>query len=61
MNVAPDRIRFRSTRTTDTLENMLRSFGVPNEKLKEMVLLNGGDLNQVIPANTLIKVIEKGS
>jgi len=24
-------------------------------------LLNGGDLNQVIPANTLIKVIEKGS
>ena len=61
MNVAPDRIRIRSTRTTDTLENMLRSFGVPNEKLKEMVLLNGGDLNQVIPANTLIKVIEKGS
>lgn len=61
INVAPDRIRIRSTRTTDTLENMLRSFGVPNEKLKEMVLLNGGDLNQVIPANTLIKVIEKGS
>jgi predicted Zn-dependent protease len=61
INVAPDRIRIRSTRTTDTLENMLRSFGVPNEKLKEMVLLNGGNLNQVIPANTLIKVIEKGS
>ena len=61
IHVAPDRIRIRSTRTTDTLENVLRSFGVPNEKLKEMVLLNGGDLNQVIPANTLIKVIEKGS
>ena len=61
INGAPDRIRIRSTRTTDTLENVLRSFGVPNEKLKEMVLLNGGDLNQVIPANTLIKVIEKGS
>jgi len=61
INVTPDRIRIRSARTTDTLENVLRSFGVPNEKLKEMVLLNGGDLNQVIPANTLIKVIEKGS
>ena len=61
INGAPDRIRIRSTWTTDTLENVLRSFGVPNEKLKEMVLLNGGDLNQVIPANTLIKVIEKGS
>jgi hypothetical protein len=33
---------------------------VPNEKFKEMVLLNGRDLNQVIPANTLIKVVEKG-
>lgn len=61
IHVAPDRIRIRSTRTTDTLENVLRSFGVPNEKLKEMVLLNGGDPNQVIPANTLIKVIEKES
>ncbi len=32
----------------------------PNEKLKEMALLNGGDLNQIILANTLIKV-EKGN
>jgi hypothetical protein len=56
-----DRIRIRSRQTTDTLENTLRSFGVPSEKLKEMVLLNGGDPNQVIPANTLIKVVEKGS
>jgi predicted Zn-dependent protease len=61
INVKPDRIRIRTTRTSDTLENVLRSFGVPNEKLKGMVLLNGGDLNQVIPSNTLIKVIEKGS
>jgi hypothetical protein len=34
---------------------------VPNEKLKEMALLNGGDLGQIIPANTLIKVVEKGN
>jgi len=61
INVKPDRTRIRTTRASDTLENVLRSFGVPNEKLKEMALLNGGDLNQVIPSNTLIKVIEKGS
>src|SRR4030042_5238531 len=61
INVVPDRIRIRSARTTDTLENVLQSFGVPNEKLKEMVQLNGGDLNQVIPANTLIKEMEKDS
>jgi predicted Zn-dependent protease len=59
IHVKPDRIRIRSAKTTDTLENVLRSFGVPNEKLKEMVLLNGRNLNEVIAANTLIKVVEK--
>jgi predicted Zn-dependent protease len=60
IHVKPDRIRVRTARTSDTLGNTLRSFGVPDEKLKEMVLLNGGDPNQVIPANTLIKMVEKG-
>jgi predicted Zn-dependent protease len=61
IHVRPDRIRIRSGKATDTLENVLRSFGVPNEKLKEMALLNGKNLDQVIPANTLIKVAEKGN
>ena len=60
INVKPDRIRIYATRAPDTLGNNLLSFSVSNEKLKEMALLNGGDLNQVIPANTLIKVVEKG-
>jgi predicted Zn-dependent protease len=60
IHIKPDRICVHATRTTDTLENALRVFGVPNEKMKEMALLNGGDLNQIIPANTLLKVIEKG-
>ena len=60
IDVKPDRIRIRSTRASDTAENTLRSFGVPNEKMKEIALLNGSYLNQVIPANTIIKVVEKG-
>ncbi|MDI6755975.1 MAG: peptidase M48, partial [Thermodesulfobacteriota bacterium] len=60
IDVKPDRIRIRATRTSDRLENALRTLGVPNEKIKEIALLNGGDLSQVIPANTLLKVIEKG-
>jgi predicted Zn-dependent protease len=60
INVKPDRIRIFATKRSDTLGDNLRSFGVPNEKLKEMALLNGGDPNQMIPANTLIKVVEKG-
>jgi len=59
IHVKPDRVRIRSAKATDTLENVLRSFSVPNEKLKEMALLNGRNLNEVILANTLIKVVEK--
>jgi len=61
IHVKPDRIRIRSARATDTLENVVRSFGVPNEKLKETALLNGRNLNEVIPVNHLIKVVEKGN
>ena len=53
-------IHIRTTRISDTLENVLRSFDVPKGKLKEMVLINGGDLERMIPVNTLIKVVEKG-
>jgi predicted Zn-dependent protease len=61
IHIKPDRVRVLAVRTTDTLDNALRGLGVQNEKLKEMVLLNGGDPNQMIPANSLIKVVEKGS
>jgi predicted Zn-dependent protease len=60
INVKPNRIRIRSIKTSDTLENELRSFGVPNEKMKEMALLNGRDLKAMVPPNTLLKVVEKG-
>ncbi len=60
INVKPDRIRIRVAGTSDRLENLLRSFGVPNEKLKEVALLNGKDLSESIPANTMLKVVEKG-
>lgn len=60
IDVRPDRIRIQNARASDTLENTLRSFGVPKEKMKEMVLLNGGVPDQMVPANSLIKVVEKG-
>jgi predicted Zn-dependent protease len=59
IDVKPDRIRIRTIKSSDTLENGLRSLGVPNEKLRETALLNGGNLNQVIASNTLLKVVEK--
>jgi predicted Zn-dependent protease len=60
IDVKPDRIRVRSTKASDTLENELRSLGVPGERLNEMAILNGGDLNKVVPADTLLKLVEKG-
>jgi predicted Zn-dependent protease len=60
INVQPNRIRARFTKKTDTIENALRVLGVPDHRLKEMVILNGMTPGQNIPANTLLKVVEYG-
>jgi predicted Zn-dependent protease len=60
IHVEPDRIRIRALKTAGPLENGLRSLGVPNDKMEGLALLNGRDLHQVVPANSLLKVIEKG-
>jgi len=60
INVQPDRIRIRTTQTTQTLDYHLRSFGVQDTKLQEGALLNGKNLSDRIPAHTLLKVVERG-
>jgi predicted Zn-dependent protease len=60
INVKPDLIRVRPATTSDTLGNALRSLGVPHDQLQYVALLNGRQLNDRVPANTLIKVVEKG-
>jgi len=60
IHVSPDRIRLHTVGRSDRLENHLRTVGIPNEKMKEIALLNGMELHQGVPAGTLIKVVEKG-
>ena len=60
INVKPDRIRLRTTKTSGTVESSLRSIGIPKEDLDDIALLNGMELKENLPANTLVKVIEKG-
>jgi predicted Zn-dependent protease len=60
INVKPDRIRLRTTRTAGTVESSLRSMGTPKDDLDDIALLNGMELSENLPANTLVKVIEKG-
>jgi len=60
INIQPNRIRARFTKKTNTVENALLELGVPEHKLKELVILNGMTPGQNIPAHTLLKIIERG-
>ncbi len=60
LNVQPDRIRHRITKKTDTIENALRTLGIPGDKVKEVLVLNGMTPGQTLPAGTLIKVVDYG-
>ena len=60
INVQPDRIRIRTAKSAGTLENALRSLGVPKDELKQTALLNGMELSDAVKAGTLLKVVDKG-
>ncbi|MEN6317279.1 MAG: M48 family metalloprotease [Syntrophaceae bacterium] len=60
INIQPNRIRARFTKKTNTIEDALRELGVPDHKLKDIVILNGMTPGQNVPAHTLLKVIERG-
>jgi predicted Zn-dependent protease len=60
ITVKPDRIRLRTTKAAGTVESSLRSMGIPKEDLDDVALLNGMELKESLPMNSLIKVVEKG-
>jgi len=60
INVKPDRIRLRTTKAAGTVESGLRALGIPKDETGDVALLNGMELKETLPANTLVKVIEKG-
>ncbi len=59
IDVQPDSIRIRRAKKDGSVERNLKSLGVSGDKLKETALLNGRRLNDVIPAGTKLKVIQK--
>lgn len=60
INVQPDRVRVRRAARSDTLGNALRALGVPEDRVKEMSLLNGGEPHEPVPPNILLKIVERG-
>lgn len=56
LNRQPERIRLRSSNAATTLEQALRSWGIPAARHTELAILNGMNLSDQVPAGTLIKV-----
>lgn len=59
LNRQPERISVKTVSQTTTLENALRSFGVPEARLKEMSIVNGMELNATVQQGTLLKALKK--
>lgn len=60
INVSPDRIKIREVAKMNTLEATLRSYGVGQDDLEGIAILNNMQLTDVVQQGTLIKTIDKG-
>jgi predicted Zn-dependent protease len=61
IDVEPARIRIVTTKRAGTVNDALKSLGVPSSKRKEAALLNGKELSDQIEANTSLKIVTRGS
>jgi predicted Zn-dependent protease len=59
INVKPDRLVIKKTQRQGSLRSALQGFGVPQDKLEEIAIMNGMQLDDAVAANTLIKVVVK--
>jgi predicted Zn-dependent protease len=60
INVEADRIRIVNVSKAMTLQQALNGYSMPSNRHEEIAILNSMELNQTLPANTLIKIIAKG-
>ncbi|HUR11397.1 MAG TPA: M48 family metalloprotease [Flavitalea sp.] len=58
LNRQPLRVRVKTVATEGTLEQVLKNYRVPQNKLEEMAIVNGMALTERVSKGTLIKVIE---
>jgi len=59
INVKPDRVRLKTVTRSGPLKDILIGFKFSGDDLDKMALLNGMQLTDSVPANTLIKIVEK--
>jgi len=59
LNVKPAKLAVKSQNKAATLRSLLTGYGVAQNKLEEMAILNGMNLDETVPANTRIKIVGK--
>ncbi|MDW7680116.1 MAG: M48 family metalloprotease, partial [bacterium] len=59
INVKPSRLIIRKTSRSQTLRAALNEFGVAPDKLEDIAILNGRQLDDTVAANTMFKLVEK--
>ncbi len=57
INKKPERIRIKTPAKSMTLEQALRSYNMPANRLNEIAILNGMELTDPVPAGMMIKII----
>ena len=60
LRVEPKRIRVKTVSATGAVRQTLRDFGVKEENLEKLAILNGMRLDDRIQAGSLIKMVEQG-
>lgn len=59
INVMPSKLAIKRTAGPATLRSLFQQYGVPADQMDHMAIMNGMELNQTVPANTIIKVVIK--
>jgi len=59
INVKPAHLTIKKITRSLSLKQALKQFGVTDDKLEEMAILNGKKLEDQLPANTLVKIVVK--
>ncbi len=57
LNRKPDRIRIREVNNSDNLRSILLEYGMPDDRLEELAVLNGMNLTDQVAAGTLVKTL----
>jgi predicted Zn-dependent protease len=60
INVKPERIKIKTVAKDGTLQETLRSFNMPQNRMEELSILNGMKLTDKVTKGMLIKTVEKG-